>query len=328
MRKLWQFGIGGLAIAWVAALALAQGGDEAESRKVKSSDSKKLEPIVVENCKLTLIDSVTLSSQRPGVLAFVEPREGDEVAANSHIAALIDDVAQASYQAAKVLAENEVQIEYAKSAADYAELEYRKGLEANRRSKGGIPVHPEIDILRFKLAWVKAKLEVKQAEFQKEVDRSKRDEAYEMLNTYQIHAPPFDGVVVKVFKLPGEGVREGDSILEIVSTKRVQVDGTVHLKDVWNIHKGDRVELRITIPDADLDIEDEVFEGKIRFVDPRVSPLSSDHRVLADVINRDDMLREGFDATMTIFPSRSGHLTAGSGKNAASTVSSKSRVNP
>ena len=46
----------------------------------------------------------------------------------------------------------------------------------------------------------------------------------------------------------------------------------------------------------------EQFQGKITFVSPEVEPVTKDFRIVAEVVNRDGLLRPGLDATLTIHP--------------------------
>ena len=49
----------------------------------------------------------------------------------------------------------------------------------------------------------------------------KRNEAQAQLDTFSIRAP-FAGVVTRVHRGKGEAVRQGDQVLELVSTQRVR----------------------------------------------------------------------------------------------------------
>ena len=130
------------------------------------------------------------------------------------------------------------------------------------------------------------------------------------LRTCRIEAP-FDGKVRKVFKHKGEAVAQGTPILELISTRIVRVEGYLPVEDLWSVKRGDPVEVRIDFPDRDLEIEKEVFHGKVYFIDPTVSNVTHRARVWAEVQNPDEKLIEGLYAKMTI---QHGRRAAGTAK--------------
>lgn len=269
----------------------------AEAQKAaKQPRGKKRSPILLYRCRIKLIHRVTLSSDRPGVLAFVEPEEGDGVKAGQQVAGLRDEVARAVLASATKKASNDVQIRYAKKATDVAEVEYNKALQTNRKVPGTVP---DIEIRRLYLAYEKGSLQIEQADHEFAIAALETKEAAAQLETYQVKAP-FDGVVTRVYKRKGEAVRQGDPILEVVSTRRVRVEGYVDIHDVGNVKPGDPVIVQLDIPDVDLPVEKEFFQGQIAFVDPGVQSVTKQTRIWAEVTNRGNILRAGLTAKMTI----------------------------
>lgn len=314
----YQAGLLAIVAAGVSVVAIVQGQDSAapKARPPKSSElvvPKPTDTVVVEDCDLHYIDSVMLSSPRPGIVEFV-PEEGDEVTGKKQVAGLVDRVAQAAYEGAKIQADNDIEVRFAKKSFELADVEYKRALLANKRGAGNAPVFPEIEVAKLQLAADKALLQIEHAEYQLEIDRHKRDEAFEVLQTYKVEAP-FDGTVTQVVKHKGEGVREGEPLLEIVSPKRVRVVGYISLKDnpdyykeIWAVKEGALVKVKLQIRDVDLDVEKIEFEGRLRFVDSKVTRGTKQIRVWAEVVNKDNILRDGLRATMTIFPGKQASL--------------------
>ncbi len=250
----------------------------------------------LNKCHIKLVNSVVLGSDRPGVISYMEPKEGDEVRAQQKIVGFLDGGAQAALKIAQQKSENDVQIKFAEVSADVAKAEYDKILEANSKLKGTVTF---IEMERARLAWKKAVLQGEQAVFEQLVAKLEVEKATEDLKTFHIEAP-FDGVVRKILKQKGEPVSQGTPILELISTRIVKVEGYIPIEDIWSVKKGDSVEVQIDIPNRDLDIEKEVFEGKVVFIDPTVSPVTHGARVSAEVINKGDRLVEGLYAKMKI----------------------------
>ena len=277
---------------WAAlALILFAGAGPQEPRTATSEEGV----VRIDNCTINLIDDVMLASDRSGILAFVEPREGDRVKSGEIIAKLRDEVAEAAFAVAAKKAENDVEIRYAKKAAAVAKTEHEKAVLANKKLKD---TFPEIEVERLKLAADRSDLQIEQARHQLGVDQLTRDQAAAELETYRVEAP-FDGMVTRVYKSKGEAVRQGDPILDVVSTDRVRVEGYVPIQDVWSVKPGARVEVRLNIPGVAL--ERERFEGRIVFVDVAVQ-VTKGVRVWAEVANTENILRAGLNADMTIFP--------------------------
>jgi len=274
--------LGGLTPVWGQAPASHQTGDT----------------IQLPKCRVKLIDEVVLASDQPGIVAYIEPKEGDEVRAGQTIARLRDAVAAAVFARVAKEADNDVEIRYSKKAADVALTEFKASEETNKLVPTAVP---SIEIDRLRLTWERSVLQIEQAENQQVINGLLRDEKGAELKRYKIEAP-FDGVVTRVFKSEGEALRQGDPILELKNTDRVRIEGQVGIRDVWRVRPGARVEVRLDIPEVDLDIEKETFPGRVSFVDVTVQPVTKMTRIWADVANKKNLLRAGLTATMTIFP--------------------------
>lgn len=266
---------------------------------------KKRKPIELTRCRIKLIDKVTLASDRPGILKFVEPKEGSAVKRDQPVAGLLDEVARAKLTRVSKEAENDIEVRFSKKAAEVAKNELEQAILANQRVPGAIP---GIEINRLRLAAEKSVLQIEQAEHSLEISRLVLNEASAELRTYEIPAP-FSGTVTRVFKRKGEAVRQGDPIMEIVNTERIRAEGHVGIAEIWNVRIGDRVEVYLDIPDVDLDVEKEKFVGRIVFIDVEVEPVRRRVRVWAELANRNGLLRAGLTARMRILPSNENPVT-------------------
>jgi RND family efflux transporter MFP subunit len=300
--------ISGFVFVLVAGAAItggivAQVKDDAKSGPDKAAGGKgaatRAKPIEIDSCTIMLIDEVTLASDRPGIVAFVKPREGDTVREGDLLAGLHDEVARATLAIAELEATSDVDIRYAKKAGEVAEAEHQKALEANVRIK----TVPEVEILRLKLAYEKTVLERESAEHRQAINRLKRDEAKAQLDTFAIKAP-FSGVVTHVHRAKGEAVKQGDQVLELASTDRVKVEGSIEIRDLWNIKPGVEVKVQLDIPQVDLEVEKQTFNGRLVFIDVKAISVDQKVRIWAEVANPNNVLRAGLFAKMTIYPDR------------------------
>lgn len=268
-----------------------------EKQENKSSNANPESSITVNNCRIKLIDRVILGSDRPGVLAFVEPNEGELVKKGQVIAALKSDALQASKATAKKKATNDIEIRYSQKARDTAYVELEMNLDINKRVHNTIS---KLDIKRLTLNAEKSDLQIEQAKLEFEMNKLQLNEIEAQIEETKVIAP-FDGIVTKKFRSTGEVVRHGDEVLELVSTKRVKVESYVNIEDTWKFQIGTPVEIQLDIPGVRLPIEEKQYPGKIIFVDVEVEPIHGKSiRVWAEVENQENDLKAGYMATMKI----------------------------
>jgi len=257
--------------------------------------------VIVDECRIKLIDRVILGSDRPGVLEFVEPNEGELVKKGQVIAALKSDALKASRKTAEKKATNDIEIRYSKKAKETAYVELEMNLDINKRVPNTIS---ELDIKRLTLNAEKSALQIEQAELEFEMNKLQLDEIDAQIEEMQIIAP-FNGIVTKKFRSTGEVVRHGDEVLEIVNTKRVKVEGHVNIQDTWKFHVGTPVEVKLDIHGVQLPVENQTFHGKISFIDVEVEPINNHSiRIWAEVENPDNILKAGYMANMKIMPDK------------------------
>ncbi|EDL60787.1 probable multidrug efflux pump [Gimesia maris DSM 8797] len=273
-----------------------------EKPEHKASNANPESSITVNNCRIKLIDRVILGSDRPGVLEFVEPNEGELVKKGQVIAALKSDALQAAKATAKKKATNDIEIRYSQKARDTAYVELEMNLDINKRVRNTIS---KLDIKRLTLNAEKSDLQIEQAQLEFEMNKLQLNEIDAQIEETKIIAP-FDGIVTKKFRSTGEVVRHGDEVLELVSTKRVKVESYVNIEDTWMFQVGTPVQVQLDIPGVRLPIEEKTYTGKIIFIDVEVEPIHGKSiRVWAEVENRDNDLKAGYMATMKILTDKS-----------------------
>ena len=292
MTILSTFVLGtGLLTGWVLPVA-GQEQEKSDRQAARTAPSV----LTIQLADVKLIDKVELAAAREGILDFVEPSEGDMVQADQIVAGLKDEVARAEYDTAKAQADNDIEVRYATKAFEFASKDLEKSQAANKRIPGAVS---DIDIEEKILASAKAKLQIEQAEWQFDVNKRKADAAKAVLEQFSVVAP-FDGMVTAVKKSKGEAVRTGDVILEVISTRRLKVEGYLPFKDAVRVKQGVPVVVKLAVGEETLPAEQNSFKGRIKFVAPEVDGLAQDVLISAEVENVDGIMRAGLDATMTI----------------------------
>lgn len=263
---------------------------------IAAADTVVSTPLNVPNCRIRVVYDVELASERSGILAEVVPA-GSQVRAGEPVAGLRNALERARLAMAEREAANDIEIRFARKAAELAQIRYERMREANRALSGTVT---ELELREARLAAEKALLQLEQAEHQFQMAALRYREQQETFRTYQITAP-FNGFVRLTHKLPGEVVREGEVVLEMVNTERLRVEGFIEARHSRNVQPGTRVQVHLESAAAGTEGR-LTFEGQITFVDVKVEPVSQRVRVWAEVMNRQQRLRDGLLATMRIFP--------------------------
>lgn len=282
------------------------------------SDATAQTVLRVPDCRLSLFERANLASERTGIIDRVKVREGDEVAANQIVAELRNNTIQAALATAEMQANNDIDLRFARKATDLAALEYAKSMKVNESAAGTVP---EIELRRLRLAVDKSMLQVEQAEHLLDVLRLQCEEKRALLNTCKI-AAPWSGVVIRVLKRPGEGLREGEAVVEIADLSRLRAEVYVPHADTWRLQVGQDVRLQLDAPDESEE-KPRAFPGKVVFIEPRVDPVTQKVRVWAEIQNEDRLLKDGLQGVLFIRVSNTdGTLPADVPKAARATSSS------
>lgn len=281
--------------------------------------------IILKEGTVVLINRVQLASDIPGIIRTVNAKEGSEVGENEIIVQLNDESAQARLKIAEEKANNTIDIEYARIAALVAKNEYDIAVAANKRSQASIgeDVSPPLEVERLKLSYEKSEFQIDKSKVELKIAELTRDEARVDVKNYRI-LTPFKGVVTDILKRPGEAVRQGEPVLELVNTDIMKVEAEIPHKYVNKVQVGQPVivqNLKATssIKDSSIagdsseasyfeadikndsrEIASKKFKGKISFIDYKVNPGRGTVIIWAEVQNQDNILKDGLFADLVI----------------------------
>jgi membrane fusion protein, multidrug efflux system len=121
--------------------------------------------------------------------------------------------------------------------------------------------------------------------------RAMADLARKKFGDTEVRAP-FDGAVAKRSVMPGEYVKTGQALFQVVSLDPLKMTGEVPEHFLPDVHQGDQVEAHV---DA---FPDKAFEGKVSRVSPAVNPQSRSFSIEALIGNKDRQLRPGMFAKL------------------------------
>ncbi|MBN2292399.1 MAG: efflux RND transporter periplasmic adaptor subunit [Pirellulales bacterium] len=130
------------------------------------------------------------------------------------------------------------------------------------------------------------------------------EQVKEMAKTHQISPSitlysPIAGKVISIAPVLGARIDETTEILKIIDTTVLWVDAEIYEKDIAKVKIGQKVDIVVSAyPDA-------VFQGTLSFIGDIVNPETRTITVHAEVANKDQRLKPGMFANVTI------HLNGG-----------------
>lgn len=251
--------------------------------------------ITVEDCQVRVVNRVLLAAERDGVVDRIVVRTGDTVQEGAELLLLRSEVPRAMLELAEFQAHNDVNLRLARVLRESLKGDYEEVLELEMQN-----AISSREVRFRKREYDRAVLTVEQREDELRLAQLEAERARAELNACRVTAP-FAGTVTRVIKSPGESVQDGEPVVELVSTRLVHVEGYGRLADFWNVAAGARVQVQLDAPElADLGLADEPVEGTLILVDPLVQPVARQVRIVAEVANPDNVLRDGLTARMTV----------------------------
>jgi macrolide-specific efflux system membrane fusion protein len=261
----------------------------------------------VPSAQLTLIEQVLVPAREAGVLMRLAVREGELVETGRLLAVVEDDQARVAKERATIEVEiaeekskNDIDLRYARKSSEVSQAELERALDSVKRFPRSIS-QTEVD--RLKLAAERAELQIEQADRDQRVARlTSRLKANELeAATIELErrkiAAPLSGMVVEVYRRPGEWVNPGDRVLRMLRLDKLRVEAFLNARQVSRKLVGAPVSLA-----TELAGREETFEGEVVFVSPEVEPVTGQFRIWAEVRNREALLSPGLSGTLTINP--------------------------
>jgi RND family efflux transporter MFP subunit len=262
----------------------------------------------VEQALVTLIEQIDVPAREAGVLAAVEVREGQLVAAGDLLGRMDDSQpqltkkkAEIELDIAKVAAENDVEVRFAQKSTEVTRAELKRASESMEKYNRSVSA-TEID--RLKLEAERAALQIEQAEeelkvskFTERLKQNELDFAIWTVEKLRIKSP-LAGMVVEVNQRPGEWIEPGETMFRVVRIDRLRVEAFLDSHEAGDNLVGRVVTLSVELPGR----AHGEFSGKVVFVSPEVDPVNGQVRVWAEVDNRESRLRPGLHGTLKIAP--------------------------
>jgi len=288
---------------FIAFLLLSQVADL--ENRYTTADGNPVVPLAI----IRVQDEAKIPAMEAGVLTQFSVRKGARVEKGDVLAVIDDREAKARLKiatyaelAAWKLVKQDIEERYAKAAAELADADLKKDLEANRQVKGSVAGS---EIERKRLDFKRAALQIEKAHNDRVMasydakTKTAEKEAAEMALGWRTILAPFDGDVVETFVHQSEWVQPGEPILKLVRFDKLHVEGPLLAKDF------DRSEIlgkSVTVEVSKARGKKVTVSGKVVHVDQLL--MRGRYTVRAEVsnelVNNSWLLQPGGTVRMTI----------------------------
>ncbi len=292
-KPIAALGMGCLLLAGAAALAQTGGAARPANPGVQAL-------VLEELARIDWIEKSDVACLREGVIERIELQVGMPVKRGGLIAVLHHEMAELT------VAKNQLQAK-ATAPREKAEAQYFVAASKVARDKR-LNARKQDMVSAEEMAEHEGEMRVAdaaqhEADENREIAKAELDLAEQTLKEHTIVAP-FDGVITKRHKHPGESVRANEAVVTLGNPNKLAANAYVPLDYAFRVKEGQVVEVQPRITGGrgePLPIEKKRFRGKIVFVDPQIQPVAETAvRVRAEFENPGD-LRPGLMVQMTIF---------------------------
>ena len=279
----------------VAALAQTGGG-------IQEAAQPAIQKIVLEEpARISWIEKSAVAALREGVIQSMELQIGMPVKRGGTIGVLHHEMAELTVTKNKLQAASIGPTEKARAQKDVALSVVARNTRLNQRKADMVSAE---DVAKAEGELKVADAQVKEAGENRGIAEADLQLAIQTLKEHTIVAP-FDGVIIKRMKHPGESVRANEAVVELGNLYKLCADTFVPLEFAFRVKEGQVVEIQPRIMQGKgpmLPVEKKRFRGKITFVDPQIQSVSETSvRIRAEFDNPTGELRPGSFAQMTIF---------------------------
>jgi RND family efflux transporter MFP subunit len=257
--------------------------------------------VVLRHCDLDFEQSTLISGHSGTGMALPLQdslvRLGDHVKAGQVIGRVFDRDLRVQVSLRTTEAESDIDVRLAESKRN----ELAQKLKRIEKLRGN--AHPYASDEEFETARVlfeSAQLMIEDAKYKRKIARIECQQIEAQIRIREIVAP-HDGLIVEVYKKPGETVLAGEPVFQVVKADRLRVTAHANLSDYLRIRAGQRIEISLEADSLDPEVLRRTFEGKVIFVDKRIDAKSQTCRIVAEVENKDLTLAAGLEARMTIY---------------------------
>jgi RND family efflux transporter MFP subunit len=288
-----------LAVGLLTTLSVATFAQNGQDQQPAAGDVPTL--VLDELATIDWIEKSDVAALREGVIDKVELKMGMPVLEKGLIGTLHKRAAELTVAKSKVMADATGAIEKGKAQIEVAVSRVARNNRLNARKPGMVSAE---DMAKDEGELKVADAMTKEAVEQSNTAKAELALAEQILEEHTIRSP-FDGIVIKVWKHPGESVRANEAVVQIGKLSKLCANAYVPLDYAFRVKEGQKVVIQpkiISNRGEPLPIEEKKFLGKITFVDPQIQAIAETAvRIRAEFDNPDFQLRPGLKVQMKIY---------------------------
>lgn len=250
--------------------------------------------IVIHRCVIEYEHDSEVGAAIAGMIGECRVTPGAKVKAGQLLGRLFDEDVHAEMALHQAEASSDVEIRLAEAQHSLAASKANRTASLWKRKAAS-----EEELNQDRILAAAALAGVEKAKHLRRIASIQLDQAKAMLKTREF-VSPHDGVVTEVLRKKGEIVALRDPVFHVVDTDLLKVITQVDVSDVWRLRVGQAARVIPEVAGADLAIEQEVFPGKIAFIDSKIDPELRTCVVHVVAENRDHLLRSGIEARVEI----------------------------
>jgi RND family efflux transporter MFP subunit len=281
----------------LSAAALAQNGGAAP----RQADPAVQALVLEELARIDWIEKSDVAALKEGVIDHMELQIGMPVKKDGKIGYLHKELAELTVAKNKLQAAATAPREKAEAQVFVAASKVARDKRLNERKPGMVSAE---EVAEHEGELKVADAARKEAIENQEIAKAELALAERTLVEHTIVAP-FDGIIIKRMKNPGESVRANEAVVQLGNLYKLSANAYVPLDYAFRVKEGQVVEVQPRITGGrgePLPIEKKRFRGKITFVDPQIQPVAETAlRIRAEFDNPAGELRPGLMVQMTIF---------------------------
>jgi RND family efflux transporter MFP subunit len=281
----------------LSAAALAQNVGAAP----RAADPAVQALVLEELASVDWIEKSDVAALREGVIKRMELQIGMPVKKSGTIGFLHDDMARLTVAKSALQAAARAPREKAEAQVFVAASKVARDKRLNERKPGMVSAE---EVAEHEGELKVADAARKEAIENEGIAKAELNLAERTLKEHEIVAP-FDGVIIKRMKHPGESVRANEAVVQLGNPNKLCANAYVPLDFAFRVKEGQVVEIQPRITGGrgePLPIEKKRFRGKITFIDPQIQPVAETAvRIRAEFDNPAGDLRPGLRVQMTIY---------------------------
>ena len=153
-----------------------------------------------------------------------------------------------------------------------------------------------IESSKFEVSQAQSKVTI--AKFNAELKQAELKVAKLHVDQHHLRSK-LEGIVVDIYRQPGEWVEPGEAVLRILRLNRLRAEAFLKVDELSTGLENAKAELEVTVDNRSLRMD-----GVVTFVSPEIDPINRETSVWIEFENRELLVKPGMHGALKIYPKR------------------------